>query len=518
MIDRTIPKIETKNTIHSVMDANSVFQNLSLAPSEIFPESICQLPSEEDLEDIKRHVQWMLNGYGISFGKVTITPGVRVSLYEVEMGLKSMKKVAKAESELLISFSGKGTRIINPLPGKAAIGIEIPNPNEENEVRLTNLLCSEEFLKSDYNLPICIGIEPTGNVIVKDLDKIGHLLIGGDMQKGKTSLLRQILFSLLIKKPFTTVNFAVLDTSSLDLSQLKILEPIVGAKSLSSSSFVIHDEEEAIDTLRCISSEITERQNKFKRVGVRNIYDYNQLFLRRQFPSSEGHWYMPYLVVLCDEFHPINQDKYREFAVELEKIIQPIASIVGVHCIFTSRYMMNDTITKKIANYFPTRICFSVDEKSESKLMLGNEIGKNLLADGDIIFNEHGTQTRCQTAKCDDYDIMPLLDAITEQIDGGGAYELAEADVVSSDFEDVTDCPIFDRDPLLEDVARQVVITGSCSSSAIQRRYEIGYNRASRIMDQLERLGIVGSPSGGMPRPVLVDSWTLETILNNLER
>lgn len=518
MTDRTIPKIETSEYIHSAMDANSVFQHLSLTPTEIFPESICQFPSEEDLEETKRHLQWILDGYGISYRKVTIIPGVRISLYEVEMDLKSMRKVTKAESELLISFSGKGTRIINPLPGKAAIGIEIPNPNGDNEVRLTNLLCSEEFLKSEYTLPICIGIDPVGNVIVKDLDKIGHLLIGGDMQKGKTSLLRQILSSLLIKKPFTTVNFAVLDTCSLDLSQLNVLEPIVGAKSLSSSSFVIHDEEEAVDTLRCISAEITERQNRLKRVGVRNIYDYNQLFLRRQLPSSEGHWYMPYLVLLCDEFHPINQAKYREFAAELEKIIQPIASIVGVHCIFTSRYMMNDTISRRIANYFPTRICFSVDEKSESKLMLGNENGKNLLADGDIIFNEHGTQIRCQTAKCDDYDIEPLLDAITEQIDGGGAYDLAEADVISSDFEDVIDSCISDRDPLLEDVARQVVMTGVSSTSAVQRRYEIGYNRASRIMDQLELLGIVGPSSGGMPRSVLVDSWTLENILNNLER
>ncbi|MBD5340901.1 MAG: DNA translocase FtsK [Bacteroides sp.] len=482
----------------------------SLPNTGILIERGLSTPDIDSLKPTAERVEWVLNGYGVDGKVVNIIPGPRYSLYEIQVESKKLSKLTRNEKDILIALGSRGCRIINPLPNKLAIGIEIPNPIEDNNIMPGDIFNSKEFNMSNMKLSIAIGIDSASNVVFEDLAKLGNMLICGGLEQGKTTLIYQIIASLLFKVSPDDLKFLIAHSNQLELRELNNLPRAYFARATDVSD-LITDRPDLSHTFVCLTEEMERRIKLLHLAGARSIEEYNNLFVNKTLNPDDEHHYLPRLVCIVDEIQPFFYGK--EWDDTLSQMFEK-AKGIGVHFIFTTRYTSTDSLTPLIRSYLTNKICFKINLPHESRLAIGKTDAMNLLDMGDVLVIKDGGVVRCQTSNFETKHFEIIVNELGRRNIYGNEYILPDQEI----FEAIehTKLPIFDKDPLFDEVARLVVTSYTASTSSIQRRYSIGYNRAGLIMDQLEAAGIVGPSNGGRPRAVLVDSITLESILNAL--
>lgn len=480
----------------------------SLPNTGILIERGLSTPDTDSLKPTAERVEWVLNGYGVDGKVINIISGPRCSLYEIQVESKKLAKFTRNEKDILIALGSRGCRIINPLPNKLAIGIEIPNPIEDNNIMPGDVFNSTEFNTSNMTLPIAVGIDSTARVICEDLAELGNLLICGGLEQGKTTLVYQIVASLLFKVSPDDLKFIIAHSNQLELHELNNLPTDYFAHTTDIEG-LITERPYLYQTLVCLTEEMEQRVRLFQLAGVRSIEEYNKLFVNRALNPTDGHHYLPRLVCIVDEIQPFFNGK------EWDDILSPMfekTKGVGVHFIFTTRYTSADSLTPLIRCYLPNKICFRINLPNESRLAIGKIYATNLIDKGDVLVVKNDGVARCQTSNFETKHFEIIVNELDRRNINGNEYILPEQERFEAI--ETTMFPTFDKDPLFDEVARFVVTSYTATTSSIQRRYSIGYNRAGLIMDQLEAAGIVGPSNGGKPREVLVDAITLDSILN----
>lgn len=504
------PKLPVSDNTSENYDFEQPYKSRTILPhTGIFPKSYLRLPDKSSLISVADRVLWVLNGFGIKPLNIDIVPGPRYSLYEIGIDPKKLSKLSRNEKDITIALGGRGCRIINPIPNKLAIGIEIPNPFDLEHLSLSDLLSSDEYKQSTAVLPITMGMDACGRVIVKDLADMNHLLICGGLQQGKTSLVNQLIASLLIKITSDDLKFVIANSNELELQDFMNLPQNYLAND-GKKDCIISERPNLYEAFQCVTAEMQMRNGLFSIAGVKSIEEYNALFVSNRLNPQYGHHYLPHIICIVDEIQPFLDGK------SWDDMLSPMLELTkntGVHFIFTTRYTSVSTLTPLIRTYFPNRVSFYIGLPNESRLVIGNNDATNLLNLGDVLISVNGNIERCQTAKCNYEEFKPLLDFYESKM-SSQSYILWKMKDWWEEQNESYNLPIIDKDPLFEDVARFVVSSSMASPSAIQRRYSIGYNRAGKIMDQLEAVGIVGPSMGGKPRTVLVDAIALESMLN----
>lgn len=483
-----------------------------LPSSDLFGIPTSVAPDEPSLQSLSQRLEWVLNGFGIKTLNISICPGFRYSMYAIEVEPKAIAKIARNEKDIITALGTEGIRIVNPLPNKMAIGIEIPNPDNFATISASDIFSSSAFKTSSkgMTLPIAMGFDSCANLILRDLSTLQNLLVCGSSQQGKTTFLHQLLASLLVSKTPSDIKFIIASANPLEYSDFKKLPWDFFATNIDEEYDIISERPVLYRTLKSIEEEISQRKKLFYSANIRNVEDYNSYFKLRQLNPGDGHRYLPHLIVIIDEFQFFFDGK------SWDDVLSPLfesANGTGVHFVISSKNTTATNVTPLIRNYFQNKVVFRIGLSNESRLVLGNNYATNLLPSGDVLSNDNSQIIRCQTSNISTEDIGKLIDYINSYTWDGIPFILPE----EPDAFSITPTSSFvgERDPLFEDVARYVVTNGNSSTSSVQRRFNIGYNRAGKIMDQLEACGIVGPASGLRPRDILVDSIHLEQILDN---
>lgn len=497
------------SAIQTQYNPNAGSSTYVVPPIDVFTSELHPCIDNNILQEGEKRIEWVFASQGIPIKEITTHLGPRTSLYELEIDVKKVGRVARMEKELLAALGSVGCRILNPIPGKFAIGVELPNSDNICHCELKDIFNDEVFQNSKYSLPISLGFDSSGEVSIKDLTHLSHTLICGEMGQGKTSLVRQILTSILLKKTPEEVKFILFDGNGLEISEFNKLGRYFTAQLSEYDDIVISDANIATEVLNGLIRDIEERRKLFQLAGVRSVQEYNSLFCERKLNPSEGHRYLPYIIVICDEFTSLRTNGIKAFETLISFLLEKAAS-AGVYCILTTKYTTSDILTPVVRSSFPTKISLRLHLTNESKLVVGNNLATQLLANGDFLLLNEGKIERLQSPRCDTEDIMGLLKYIGNQTLPDYPYLLPEAE----DFLSIPPVSFSDRDPLFEEAARYIVLNQLASTSSIQRRYSIGYNRAGKILDQLEAAGIVGPALGAKPRTILVDAISLNKILN----
>lgn len=508
--DEIEPERAITPTAQSKYDPNTALSRYIIPSVDTIPPGIDSTFDSSLLDEGKQRIEWVFASQGIPVNKITAYAGPRTSLYELEIEVKKVGRVSRMEKELLASLSPAGCRILNPIPGKFAVGVELPNPDNTCHCNTRDVFDNEIFLNSDYTLPITLGFDSKGETIVKDLSQLSHILICGEMGQGKTSLVRQILTSILLKKTPEEVKFILFDGNGLELSDFQKLGRYFFAQRMDDNDSVVNNYYNATKVLESLMLDIEARRKLFQDAGVRSIEEYNTKFCERKLNPGNGHRYLPYIVVVCDEFTPLHTDGTKAFESLVSTILEKAAS-AGVYCIFTTKYTTSDILTPSVRNSFPTKISFRVHLPNESRLILGNNLATNLLANGDMLLLNEGNIERIQSPRCDAEDVEGILNYIESQSLPDTPYILPSLDDIFS-----VSISLSDRDSLFEDAAHYIVSFQTTSTSMLQRKFNIGYNRAGKLMDEMAAAGIIGPIKGAKPRDVLVDPMGLEQILKTL--
>lgn len=500
---------DEKEAVSENVDVVLTSTGYVLPPIDIFQETNISIPNIEDLASIKSRLEWVLSSYGIQDYVVTPVPGYRVSMYEIEMPPKYVGKIVRNEKDILMALGTTGCRLVNPLPDKLAVGIEIPNSYFESAEGLRLLMSSLEASAGDVDLCIPIGLDSTNNIITFDLKDEPFLLICGGSQQGKTDMLRQIVIELLSRNTPNDVRFIFAASNPLELSEFDKINPMFLAQYDSINEVIVSERPSIHKILRGLSKEKETRLGLLQKAGASSIQDYNSKFMEGKLNPTDGHHYLPHIVMCIDEYAPIFDGK--SWDDQLSPLFERIKG-TGIHFIVTTKLTSASNLTPLIRTYFENRICFRIQMQNESRLAVNSTLATTLLPCGDVILCSNGSVQRCLTVKCDADSIKELI-RYTNKFPMQPPYMLPE----NPDWWEVPiTSPTLQYDPMLEEVARYVVLSSTASTSAIQRRYSIGYNRAGKIMDQLETIGVVEPSSGGMPRNVLVDVIKLESILSSL--
>ncbi len=470
--------------------------------------------TNEMLVENKNKIVETLSHYKIQIDKIKATIGPTVTLYEIvpAPGVR-ISKIKSLEDDIALSLSALGIRIIAPIPGKGTIGIEVPNQNPE-VVSMHSIIKSQKFQECKYDLAIALGKTISNEIFMLDLTKLPHLLVAGATGQGKSVGLNAIITSLLYKKHPAEIKFVLVDPKMVELTLYNKLERHFLAKLPDSPEAIITDTQKVIYTLNSLSVEMEDRYKLLNLAKVRTIKEYNQKFVARRLNPNNGHRYLPYIVVIIDEFADLIMTAGREIEMPLGRLAQK-ARAIGIHLIIATQRPSTNIITGVIKANFPARIAFRVSSMVDSRTILDTPGANNLIGRGDMLVSAGSDLVRVQCAFVDIPEIERITDFIGNQPGYPHAYELPE--YVPEGQDGPVDVDLRKRDELFEDAARLVVQTQSGSTSLIQRKFSIGYNRAGRIMDQLEAAGIVGPADGGKPRQVLiVDEMSLERILNTL--
>lgn len=473
--------------------------------------------STEELEANKNRIIETLGNYGIKIDRIKATIGPTVTLYEIvpSAGVR-ISKIKNLEDDIALSLSALGIRIIAPIPGKGTIGIEVPNKNAEI-VSMKSVLSSEKFQNSKAQLPFAIGKTITNETFVVDLAKMPHILMAGATGQGKSVGLNAIINSLLYSKHPSELKFVLVDPKKVELTLYDRLERHYLAKLPNSDEAIITDVKKVILTLNSLCIEMDNRFMLLKAAQCRNIIEYNEKFKSRVLLPTEGHHFMPYIVLVIDEFADLIMTAGREVEVPIARLAQ-LARAIGIHLIIATQRPSVNIITGSIKANFPARIAFRVISAVDSKTILDQSGANQLIGRGDMLFSTGNDLVRLQCAFID----TPEVEAITEFIGSQRGYPepflLPEVDDDSDDNTNGDDYDNLELDSLFEEAARIVVETQQGSTSMIQRKLKLGYNRAGRIIDQLEAAGIVGPFVGSKMREVKVANLTaLEQILKDLE-
>ena len=471
-------------------------------------ERIIQDPAE--LEANKNQIITTLANYDIAIQKISATVGPTVTLYEIvpAAGVR-ISRIKNLEDDIALSLAALGIRIIAPIPGKGTIGIEVPNV-KKSVVSMKTLLGSEKFQHNNYSLPIAIGKKIDNDNFIVDLASMPHLLMAGATGQGKSVGVNAILVSLLYKKHPSQLKFVLIDPKKVELSLYNKIEKHFLAKLPGEEDAIITDTKKVINTLNALCIEMDNRYDLLKEAGARNIREYNEKFVKRKLNPQKGHQYLPFIVLVIDEFADMIMTAGKEIEMPIARLAQ-LARAVGIHLIIATQRPSVNIITGTIKANFPSRIAFKVSSKIDSRTILDSGGAEQLIGKGDMLISHHGEITRLQCAFVDTPEIEEIVEFIGEQRGYPQAFLLPEY-VDEKDLEG-RDFDLSDRDPLFEDAARLIVQNQMGSTSLLQRRMKLGYNRAGRLMDQLEAFRIVGPSQGSKARDVLVKT---EAELNDL--
>ena len=476
-------------------------------------------------ENNKRRIVETLGQYGIPIKTITAHVGPTVTLFEIvpEDGVR-ISKIRGLEDDIALSLAALGIRIIAPMPGRGTIGIEVPN-HDPQIVPIREAIASRAFQESKMALPMVLGCTVTNDVFVADLTKMPHLLVAGATGQGKSVGLNTIIASLLYKKGPSELKFVLIDPKKVEFSLYASLEKYFFAKVDGEEKAIITDTAKVVQTLNSLVQEMENRYLVLEEVGERKLEDYNRRWRKelRHKMDENGNFYkfMPYIVVIVDEFSDLIMTAGKEVETPIVRIAQK-ARAVGIHMIIATQRPSSNVITGLIKANFPGRIAFRVMQMVDSRIIIDRPGAQQLIGRGDMLFSANGEITRLQCPLIDTPEIVNICYYIKEQEDADTEISHEQPYILpdyegdaggSFDTGGSTSGVSNDRDPLFEEIARLVVQKDMASTSSLQRSYNIGYNRAGRIMDQLEAAGIVGPASGGKPRKVLMDPMTLEQML-----
>jgi S-DNA-T family DNA segregation ATPase FtsK/SpoIIIE len=471
--------------------------------------------SIEELEENKRLIVETLKNYNIAIDKIKATIGPTVTLYEIvpAAGVR-ISKIKSLEDDIALSLAALGIRIIAPIPGKGTIGIEVPNQKPEM-VAMRAVLASQKFQQSDADLPLCLGKTISNEIYLADLAKMPHLLMAGATGQGKSVGINVILTSLLYKKHPSQLKFVLVDPKKVELSIYKTIERHFLAKIPGNQDAIITDTKLVVNTLNSLCILMDTRYDLLKDAGVRNIKEYNTKFIARQLNPLNGHHFMPYIVVVIDELADLMMTAGKEVEYPIGRIAQ-LARAIGIHLILATQRPSVNVITGTIKANFPARAAFKVSSKIDSRTILDGNGADQLIGKGDMLISNGSDVVRVQCAFVDTPEAEAIAQFIGAQ-NGREAYELPE---VKDDSADGTKLEVDDegsRDAMFREAAQIIVQHQQGSTSLLQRRLKLGYNRAGRLIDQLERAGIVGPFTGSKAREVLIpDEFHLEQHLKDL--
>lgn len=456
--------------------------------------------NKQELEDNKNKIVETLSHYKIDIAKIKATVGPTVTLYEIipAPGVR-ISKIKNLEDDIALSLSALGIRIIAPIPGKGTIGIEVPNSKPEM-VSMRSLIASEKFQNSDAELPIVMGKTITNETYTFDLTKMPHLLVAGATGQGKSVGLNAILISLLYKKHPAQVKFVLVDPKKVELTLYNKIERHFLAKLPGEEDAIITDTSKVVNTLNSLCIEMDDRYQLLKEAGCRTIKEYNAKFIARRLNPEKGHRYLPYIVVLIDEFADLIMTAGKEVEHPIARIAQ-LARAVGIHLIVATQRPSVNVITGMIKANFPARIAFRVLSKIDSRTILDASGADQLIGRGDMLVSTGQDLTRLQCGFVDTPEVEEICQFIGDQRAYPEAFLLPE--YVGEGGEGNGDLDMSEIDPMFAEAARIVVINQQGSASLLQRKLKLGYNRAGRIVDQLEGMGIIGSFQGSKAREVL---------------
>jgi hypothetical protein len=469
--------------------------------------------SQEELEANKDRIIKVLNDFGVQIRSIRATVGPTITLYEITpaQGIR-ISKIKNLEDDIALSLAAIGIRIIAPMPGKGTIGIEVPNA-KPNIVSMFSILNSRKFQESTMELPIALGKTITNEVYMVDLAKIPHLLVAGATGQGKSVGLNAIITSLLYKKHPNELKIVLVDPKKVEFSVYSpIAKPFMAAVEENEDEPIITDVQKVVKTLKGLCVLMDERYDLLKAAHVRNIREYNQKFLRHELNPEEGHEYMPYIVVIIDEFGDLILTAGKEVEMPITRIAQ-LARAVGIHMIIATQRPTTSIITGNIKANFPGRIAFRVGAMMDSRIILDRPGAQQLVGRGDMLYLNGADPVRVQCAFVDTPEVENITKFIANQLGPVRPLEIPEP-LSEDEAGGGGSLDTHNLDPLFEEAARAIVVTQQGSTSMIQRRLSIGYNRAGRLMDQLEKAGIVGAAKGSKPREVLIsDEVSLDNML-----
>lgn len=460
----------------------------------------------EEVQRNKESITETLKNFGIGISSIRATVGPTITLYEVvpESGVK-ISRIRNLEDDIALSLSALGIRIIAPMPGKGTVGLEVPNKNPQ-VVGMRSVIASKKFQEATYDLPVALGRTITNDIFTFDLAKVPHLLVAGATGQGKSVGLNAIITSLLYRKHPAELKFVMIDPKMVEFSVYSAIEKHYMAKLPGEKDCIITDTKRVVTTLNSLCQEMDERYELLTKAKVRNIKEYNALFKGRSLNPANGHRFMPYLVVIIDEYGDLIMTAGKEIELPIARLAQK-ARAVGIHAIIATQRPTASIITGTIKANFPGRISFRVFSMIDSRTILDAPGANRLVGKGDLLYSQGNEFIRVQCAFVDTPEVNRVVDYISSQRGFAHAYELPEVSANESsngDFPGAIDMD--EKDPLFEQVARMLVLEQQGSVSFIQRKFSIGYNRAGRLMDQLEAAGIVSAPDGSKGREVLVKS------------
>ena len=474
-----------------------------------------------DMEEVKAHneeIVKVLKSFGIDIREIKATVGPTITLYEITPaeGIR-ITKIRNLEDDIALRLSALGVRIIAPIPGKGTIGIEVPNKKRHN-VSMESILNSRKFQETKFDLPIALGKTITNEVFMADLTKIPHLLVAGATGQGKSVGLNVIITSLLYKKHPNELKLVLIDPKKVEFS---VYAPIADhfMAQVDDDEPIITDVTKVVRTLKSLCTLMDHRYDLLKMAGARNLKEYNDKYLRHKLNPELGHEFMPYIVVIIDEFGDLIMTAGKEVEMPIARIAQ-LARAVGIHMIIATQRPTTSIITGNIKANFPGRIAFKVSSMMDSRIILDRPGANQLIGMGDMLYLNGNEPTRVQCAFINTPEIVQINEYIAKQSGPTCPMQLPEPkNDEGGDGGSGSSGDIGAIDPLFEEAARSVIVSQQGSTSMIQRRFSIGYNRAGRLMDQLEKAGIVGAAHGGKPRDVLLaDESQLDNILGQLKR
>jgi DNA segregation ATPase FtsK/SpoIIIE, S-DNA-T family len=475
-------------------------------------EKIVQDPQE--LENNKNQIINTLRNYDIEIQKISATVGPTVTLYEIipAPGVR-ISRIKNLEDDIALSLAALGIRIIAPIPGKGTIGIEVPN-TRKTMVSMRTLLDDDKFSKSTFALPIAIGKKIDNTHFVVDLASMPHLLMAGATGQGKSVGLNAILVSLLYKKHPSQLKFVLVDPKKVELSIYKTIEKHFLAKLPGEEESIITDTKKVVHTLNALCIEMDNRYDLLKEAGCRNIREYNEKFISRKLNPEKGHQFLPFIVLVVDEFADLIMTAGKEVEMPIARLAQ-LARAIGIHLIIATQRPSVNIITGTIKANFPARIAFKVSSKIDSRTILDTGGAEQLIGKGDMLVSYNGEVVRLQCAFVDTPEVDKIVDFIGTQRGYPDAFLLPE--YVDEKEMEGKDFDVNNKDALFEDAARLIVMSQSGSTSLLQRKMKLGYNRAGRLMDQLEAAGIVGPNQGSKVRDVLIKTDAdLQEYLNEM--
>lgn len=512
-----IGKAVDDNATPDVYDPTAELSHYKFPPYSLLRESQSRISVDqnEQLENQEK-IRTTLADFGIEITDIKATVGPTVTLYEIrpDKGVK-IARIRSLGDDIALSLAAVGVRIIAPIPGRGTVGIEVANKDPQT-VSMRTIITSRAFQENHYELPVAIGSTIDNRVYMADLAKMPHLLVAGATGQGKSVGLNAIIASLLYSKHPAELKFVLVDPKMVEFSLYQALDHHYLAQIPGEEEAVITKPEKVVATLSSLCVEMDARYDLLKAAEVRNIKEYNAKFIERRLNPEKGHRFMPYIVVIVDEFADLIMTAGKEVETPIARLAQK-ARAIGIHVILATQRPSANVITGVIKANFPARIAFKVASGIDSRTVLDATGAEHLIGRGDMLVYNNSEMERVQCAFIDTPEVTAISQHIKSQVGYKTPYMLPEPLALGDGSGGSSGSDAFgERDPLFDEVARLIVTSNTASTSSLQRRYSIGYNRAGKIMDQMESAGIVGPATGGKPRQVLVDPMTLESILASL--